>query len=48
MKEVIYIRIERELKEILDNMALEENRSLNNFICTILMKYIEEHKKTAK
>lgn len=48
MKEVIYIRIERKIKEELDNMALNENRSLNNFICTILMKYIEENKNGAK
>lgn len=42
MKEVIYIRIEKELKQKLDMYALEENRSLNNYIVTLLKKYVEE------
>lgn len=44
-KEVIYIRIDEELKKELDKLALEENRSLNNFVVTILMKYLEEKKQ---
>lgn len=47
MKEVIYVRIEKELKQKLDMLALQENRSLNNFIVTLLTKYIEEKEKTA-
>lgn len=45
MKEVIYLRINREIKEKLDMMALEENRSLNNYIVTILTKIVEEKEK---
>ena len=45
-KEVIYIRIDEEIKKELDKLALEENRSLNNFVVTILLKYLEEKKKS--
>lgn len=44
---IITLRTNELIKKELDRMALEENRSLNNFIVTILIKYIEEHKKTA-
>ncbi len=44
--EIITLRTTEEIKKELDNMALEENRSLNNLIETILIKYIEEKKKT--
>ena len=42
---IITIRTNEEIKKELDRLALEENRSLNNFINTILIKYLEEHKK---
>ena len=45
MKEVIYVRIEKEIKQQLDMLALKDNRSLNNYIVNILTKHIEEQKK---
>ena len=42
---IITLRVSEELKKELDKMALEENRSLNNFISTILIKYVDEKKK---
>lgn len=45
MKEVIYIRIEKDLKQKLDMLALEDNRSLNNYIVNILAKHIEQKEK---
>lgn len=44
-KDVIYVRIDEDIKKALDMIALEENRSLNNLIVTILMKYVENKKK---
>ena len=45
---IITLRTNEEIKKELDKMALDENRSLNNFILTILIKYIEEQKKGSK
>ena len=45
MKEVIFVRIEKELKAKLDMLALEENRSLNNYIVTILMEHLKQKEK---
>lgn len=45
---IITLRTNEEIKKELDKMALEQNRSLNNLVITILIKYIEETKKTAK
>lgn len=42
---IIALRTNEEIKKELDRLALEQNRSLNNFIITILMKYLEEEKK---
>lgn len=42
---IITLRVNEELKKELDRMALEENRSLNNFISTILIKYVETKTK---
>ncbi len=44
---IITLRTNEEIKKELDNIALEQNRSLNNLIITILMKYLEEHKKSS-
>ena len=44
-KEVIYIRIDEEIKKELDMLALEEQRSLNNLVVYILTKYLESLKK---
>ncbi len=41
-KEVIYVRIDEDLKKELDMIALEEQRSLNNLIVWILTKYLEK------
>lgn len=40
---IITLRTNEEIKKELDKIALEENRSLNNLIITILIKYLEEH-----
>lgn len=42
---IITLRTSEEIKRTLDMLALKENRSLNNFIMTILIKYIEEQQK---
>ena len=42
---IITLRTNEEIKKELDMIALEENRSLNNLIETILIKFIEEKKK---
>lgn len=44
-KEIITLRTTEEIKKELDMIALKDNRSLNNLIETILIKYIEERKK---
>ncbi|MCI8467330.1 MAG: hypothetical protein HFI08_04000 [Bacilli bacterium] len=41
---IITLRTNEEIKKELDKIALEENRSLNNLIITILMKYLENRK----
>ncbi len=38
---IITLRTNEEIKKKLDMIALKENRSLNNLIITILMKYLE-------
>lgn len=45
---IITLRTNEEIKKELDKIALEENRSLNNLIMTILMKYLEEIKNERK
>ncbi len=45
-KDVIYVRIDEDLKRELDMIALEEQRSLNNLVVYILTKYIENYNKT--
>ena len=47
-KEVIYVRIDEDLKKELDMIALEENRSLNNLVVYILIKFLEEYKENKK
>lgn len=41
----ITFRTTEDIKKILDNMALEQNRTLSNMIETIILKYLEENKK---
>lgn len=45
---IITLRTNEEIKKELDRLALEQNRSLNNFIITILMNFFEEKKKNNK
>ena len=42
---IITLRTNEEIKRKLDMLAQEENRSLNNFIVNILIKYIEKNEK---
>jgi predicted transcriptional regulator len=44
MKIMIGIRIEPDLKEKLEKLADDENRSLSNFIVNATLTYIKEHK----
>lgn len=39
---IITLRTNEEIKKELDKIALEENRSLNNLVVTILVKYLDE------
>lgn len=43
----ITFRPTEDIKKILDNMALEENRTLSNLIETIILKYLESQKNKA-
>lgn len=51
MKETITIRLESELMEKLRKDALKDNRSINNYIETVLMRHyqdqVEEKEKPA-
>lgn len=42
---IITLRTSEEIKKKLDMLALKENRSLNNYIMTLLIKHIEEKEK---
>ena len=42
MKIMVGIRIEPELKEVLENLAKKERRSLNNFIVNAAVIYAKE------
>lgn len=44
----ITFRTTEEIKKILDNIALEENRTLSNLIETIILKWLEQEKKAQK
>lgn len=47
-KDVIYVRIDEDLKQKLDMIALEEQRSLNNLVVWILINFIESRKNSSK
>ena len=38
------IRVEPELKKLLQKLADEENRSLSNFVINAILTFIKEHK----
>ena len=44
MLTMIGIRLEPELKELLQNAAKEERRSLSNFMVHAALTYLKEHK----
>ena len=44
-KEILYIRIDENLKKELFKLAFEEQRSLNNLVVHILTQYLENAKK---
>ena len=44
-KEIIFVRIDEDLKKKLDMIALEEQRSLNNLVVRILTKFIMDYEK---
>lgn len=46
--DIIYVRIEEEIKKRLDMIALEEKRSLNNLVVVILTKWLKEYEKNAQ
>jgi len=39
----VLVTMPRELREKLQEMANKENRTLSNFVLTIIQKYLEEH-----
>ena len=43
MSKIVTLRLKDNLYKKLTQLAKEENRSLSNFVETILMKYLEEH-----
>lgn len=46
--ETVTFRTTEEIKKKLDNIALEENRTLSNMIETIIIKWLEEYEKRLK
>lgn len=48
MKETITIRLDSELMEKLRKDALKDNRSINNYIETILIRNYESQEETKK
>lgn len=47
-KDIIYVRIDEQLKKELDMIALEEQRSLNNLVVYVLGKFVENKKSESK
>ncbi len=47
-KDVIYVRIDEDLKQKLDMIALEEQRSLNNLVVWILSNFIDSRENNTK
>jgi len=42
MKMVVSFKIDSRIKEAIQKLADKENRSLSNYIVTVLMKHLEE------
>lgn len=47
-KEIIFVRIDEDIKQKLDMIALEEQRSLNNLVVYILTNYIKKYEEQKK
>lgn len=47
-KDIIYVRIDEDLKQKLDMIALEEQRSLNNLVVWILSNFIDSRENKIK
>lgn len=47
-KDIIYVRIDEEIKKKLDFLALEDNRSLNNLVVKILTDFANKNYKDEK
>jgi len=45
MKTMIGIKIDQELKEFLQEMADDENRSVSSFVINAILTYIKDHKE---
>ena len=43
---IITLRTSEDIKQALDKIALEENRSLNNLIETILIQFLQQKKES--
>jgi len=43
MKPMIGIRIDPELRKLLDKLAAQENRTLSSFVVNAVLTYIKEH-----
>jgi len=43
MKKLMTLRIDQDLKEFLQKMATEENRSLSNFLINAAITYVKDH-----
>jgi len=48
MKTMISLRIDKDLKDELADIAKEQNRSVSNLIETVLMKYAQQKTKGKK
>jgi predicted transcriptional regulator len=43
MKMSLSFKVDPRLKKALENLAQQENRSLSNYVVTLLMKHLQEH-----
>jgi predicted transcriptional regulator len=41
-KMTLSFKVDQRLKKILEDLAVKENRSLSNYVVTLLMKHLEE------
>ena len=48
MSVIVTLRMEEDVRDKLQELAKIENRSLNNLICTILMRYLDKMNEKEK